>query len=317
MSKIEANKFDLCESNFDLKKGVEQIYSVVSIKAEEKSLRFELFYDEKLPAFVIADYLRFSQVITNLLGNAIKFTPEGKEIRLEIRLLQDLIDTCSIEVRVVDTGIGISKEAQQRLFSSFEQADAETATKYGGTGLGLAISKSIVKLMNGDIWVESEQGKGSAFIFQISVKKGVRETSDEDNASSDTSDLGFLNGKTLLIAEDIEINREVIEAMFEETGAVIEFAENGLQACELFTTGREKYNVILMDFHMPQMDGLSAARNIRAMPFAYATEIPIIAMTADAFTEDVDRSRQAGMNDHIAKPIDFDILMKKLKTWIS
>jgi signal transduction histidine kinase/CheY-like chemotaxis protein len=316
MSKIEANKFELCESNFDLRKGVEQIYSVVSIKAEEKYQRFELFYDERLPAFIIADYLRFSQVITNLLGNAIKFTPEKKAVRLEVRLLQEDSDTCSIEARVIDAGIGISKEAQQRLFGSFEQADAETATKYGGTGLGLAISKSIVKLMGGDIWVESEQGKGSAFIFQIPVKIGVQETSDGGDGGGDISDLGFLNGKTILIAEDIEINREVIEAMFEETGAVIEFAENGIQVCELFSAGREKYNIILMDFNMPKMDGLSAAKSIRAMPFVYAAEIPIIAMTADAFIEDVERSRQAGMNDHVAKPIDFDVLMKKLKNWL-
>ncbi|MDR0411396.1 MAG: response regulator [Treponema sp.] len=316
MSKIEANKLELCEANFNLKKGVEQICTVISIKAEEKDQRFELFYDEKLPTFIIADYLRFTQVITNLLGNAIKFTPEKETVRLELRLLQDDADICSMEVRVVDTGIGISKEMQQRLFSSFEQATAATSVKYGGTGLGLAISKSIITLMHGDIWVESEEGKGSVFIFQIPVKKGTQETSDREDVSSDTSDIGFLNGKTLLIAEDIDINQEVIAAMFEETGAVVEFAENGLHACELFAAGREKYNAILMDFHMPQMDGLSAARNIRAMPFAYAATIPIIAMTADAFTEDVEKSRQAGMNDHISKPIDFDILMKKLKNWL-
>ncbi|MDR0784267.1 MAG: response regulator [Treponema sp.] len=316
MSKIEANKLELCESNFDLKKGIEQIYSVISIKAEEKDQRFELFYDEKLPTFIIADYLRFTQVITNLLSNAIKFTPEKKTVRLELRLLQDDADICSMEVRVVDTGIGISKEMQQRLFGSFEQANAATSAKYGGTGLGLAISKSIITLMHGDIWVESEEGKGSVFIFQIPIKKGIQEASDKEDVSIDASDFGFLNGKTLLIAEDIDINREVIAAMFEGTGAAVEFAENGVRACELFAAGREKYNAVLMDFHMPLMDGLSAARNIRAMPFAYAATVPIIAMTADAFTEDVEKSRQAGMNDHISKPIDFDVLMRKLKVWL-
>jgi len=218
-----------------------------------------------------------------------------------------------LKIEVADNGIGISPNRQKNLFTLYKHTDKFTK-KTESTGLGLAISKRIVELMQGKIWVESELDKGSKFIFTIKAKEGTG-SADIASASSEETDLDFKK-YSILVAEDVEINREIMLAFLEKTGVAIDFAENGKEAVSKFTENPDKYNLILMDIHMPEMDGDEATRVIRAFESQNGNlrkQIPIIAMTADVFQEDIDKCFSAGMNDHIAKPIVTDDLHAKLK----
>jgi CheY-like chemotaxis protein len=215
----------------------------------------------------------------------------------------------ALRFEVADTGIGITPEQQARLFTLFEQADGGMARKYGGAGLGLAISKSLVELMGGAIRVESEPGKGSRFFVELTLQEASPPPEAADQG-------GLLEGCTILLAEDVEINREIAVTLLEDTGAVIDCAENGLEALRLFREAPEKYGAILMDIHMPEMDGFEAARQIRALGVPKAAEIPIIAMTANVFQEDIGKCLAAGMNDHLGKPIDMEQVIRKLQKYL-
>jgi len=415
-----------------------RVYNIVIENVEKKNQKFNVILSRDLNLSYIADDLRLSQVITNLLSNAVKFTPEGGKITLTVEQVKQNDNINTLRFTVSDTGIGMTEEQVARLFNAFEQADGGVSRKYGGTGLGLAISKNIVEKMDGRIWVESEQGAGSSFIFEVNLERtahqdtvifdGIRpedikmlivefETDVRkqfknivenfginadlaacaedalalvDNATRgydivfldydmpETNGMEFINqlsskidkntvviittysewsqiekalsannithfitkpifpssvldtinevvgnklksfniktdttpdvpdfsGVKVILAEDVEINREIFIALLEETHISVDVAENGLIAVEKFKADPDKYDLIVMDIQMPEMDGFQAARTIRALDMPKAKTIPIVAMTANAFKEDVEKCLESGMNDHLAKPID-------------
>jgi signal transduction histidine kinase/CheY-like chemotaxis protein len=447
MSKIEANKFELSPAEFNFEKTLQKVVNVINFRVDEKRQNFTVHLDSAIPRTLVGDDQRLTQVLTNLLANAVKFTPEHGAVRVDTRLLKDEKGLCSIQIDVIDSGIGISAEQQTRLFKSFEQAESSTSRKFGGTGLGLAISKRIVEMMGGRIWVESELGKGSTFSFTIDAVKGadkyasllrpgvnwtnirvlvVDDASEvcayfadiarrlditcdtafsgeealaliERNGSYDiyfvdwkmpgmdgitlsrrikekwtdrfvvvmisatewnvieddakavgvskylpkplfpsaiadciNSCLGLdaqseempegeiddFTGHHILLAEDVELNREIVIALLEPTRLKIDCAENGVEAVKMFSEAPEKYEMIFMDMQMPEMDGLESTRRIRALNVPGAKEIPIVAMTANVFREDIERCLAAGMNDHIGKPLDSEEVLEKLRKYI-
>ncbi|MDR3191987.1 MAG: response regulator, partial [Treponema sp.] len=357
MSKIEANKFELSLADFSFSRMIQNTLTVISFRVEEKSQKFTVKIDEEIPDSLYGDDQRLSQVIVNLLSNAVKFTPEQGSISLEASLdTEGLVavadvsgepekkqvsaappgeDYSVIRVSVTDSGIGINGEQQSRLFSSFVQADSSTSRKYGGTGLGLAISKSIVEMMGGHIWVESEPGKGSAFIFVVPLRKssgpGVAKTAlvvpgsgpagkDGKNPAGreeEAKDRDDFSGRRILLAEDVEVNREIVLALLEPTRLSVECVENGSMAVRVFNASPEAFDMIFMDIQMPEMDGYEATRAIRASVAPNAKTIPIIAMTANVFKEDVEKCLEAGMNGHVAKPLDFEEVLGRLREHLS
>ena len=317
MSKIEAGKMELSEMEFLFQDMITQVTTVMNFKLEEGRQNFSVRINENVPKFIIADKQRLAQVITNLLSNANKFTPEGGNIRLSVHQIEDAGSRCKLQVEVEDDGIGISMEQQARLFRSFEQADNSISRKYGGTGLGLAISKKIIDLMDGEIWIESEPGKGSKFIFTINAGVGASENEKDDTGLTDTEfTMDLFAGKHILAADDVEINREILIALLDGTGVTIDSVENGREACDKFAANPEIYDLILMDLHMPEMDGYEATRIIRTMKLAKARTIPIIAMTANVFREDIEKCMLAGMNDHVGKPLDINTIIAKMKHYL-
>jgi len=449
MSKIEANKFELVPAEFDLEKMLRRVVNVVNFRIEEKKQKFSVHIDRAIPRSLIGDDQRIAQVITNLLVNAIKFTPEKGAITLSVRLAGKGGDICTLQVSVSDTGIGINPEQQEKIFQSFEQAESSTTRKYGGTGLGLAISKSIVEMMGGTIWVQSEPGKGSTFTFtmqllrntveihthispdiniknlrimtvdddpdilsyfmeitqsfgimcdvaisgekalelvdknggyhiyfidwKMPVMDGIQLTreiksrvaentivimisalewsviADEAKAAgvdkflskplfpstiaevineclgvdkqqaeqSKAVDIaGIFSGRRILLVEDVEINREIVITLLEPTGLEIDCAENGVQAVQMFTESPGKYDMIFMDIQMPEMDGYDATRRIRALDIPEAKAVPIVAMTANVFKEDIERCLEAGMNSHVGKPVNFMEVLNRLHAYI-
>jgi signal transduction histidine kinase/DNA-binding response OmpR family regulator len=448
MSKIEANKFELSLTDFVFEKMLQKVVNVINFRMDEKHLEFGVFIDRKIPHCLYGDDLRLAQVITNLLSNAVKFTPDYGSIRLDTVLEREEAGACAIRISVTDSGIGITAEQKSRLFSLFEQADSSTSRKFGGTGLGLAISKRIVEMMGGEIWVDSEPGKGSTFTFRVQIKQG-RQTQKSllapgvgwknlralavddaeeirDYFSEIAGQLGFFlqtagggqealdhiekngaydlyfvdwrmpgmdgvelarrikekggtsviimisaglwtaieaearsagvdkflskplfpsaiadsviqclgqdslvakagqgppamddfSGNRILLAEDMEINREILISLLEPCSLSFDCADNGAEAVQLFTQAPEKYDLIFMDVQMPEMDGYEATRLIRSSGAANAEAVPIIAMTANVFQEDIEKCLAAGMNAHIGKPLELDDLLKTLRTWL-
>ena len=316
MSKIEANKLEISYTNFNLNRMIENIINVISFKVDDKAQDLYVQIDPGLPEFVYGDEQHITQVITNLLSNAVKFTPKNGVIEFSIDITGKKDNKISILVKVKDNGIGISAEQKSRLFKSFVQADGGISRKFGGTGLGLAISKSIIELMGGNISVESNPGSGSIFSFTLNLKV-VDSQNTVCEFDKDYDDItGLFKGKKILLAEDIAINQEIVVALLEETGVFIAIAANGKEAIDKFSMNYDNYNLILMDIQMPEMDGLEASRAIRNMDNPKAKSIPIVAMTANAFKEDVEKCKDAGMNDHIRKPIDFDVLIKTLMKYM-
>ena len=307
VSKIEANKMELAAETFSLRGVIDNVKSIIEIRIAERKQHFTVNLSDDLPNSVTGDDIRLTQIFLNLLSNAVKFTHENGNISLSVRLLETKDDIYYLEAKVKDDGIGITEEQQNRLFRNFEQADKGTSKRYGGTGLGLAITKSIAELMGGGIGVESELGKGSCFTVSFNLLAGG-EVSDTEAESFDFD----FNGKKALLVEDVDINTEVILAMFEDSGMLIDCAENGEEAVNKFTADPLKYDIIFMDIQMPIMDGYTATEIIRKSGLPNAETIPILAMTANAFSEDVAKARAAGMNDHISKPIDYDLLRRKI-----
>ncbi|MDR0310080.1 MAG: response regulator [Acidobacteriota bacterium] len=444
ISKIESGKFELSPVEFQFENMLQQVVTVNNFRIEDKKQNLMVHLDSSIPKVLLADEQRLAQVITNLFGNAVKFTPENGSIGINTYFLGEEEGACTIKVSVTDTGIGISSEQKARLFKSFQQAESSTARKFGGTGLGLAISKSIVEMMDGKIWVESELGKGATFAFTFQAKR-IRDkkdySSDWNNirilaidddpvsleyfcdivkshgAKCDMAqsageallavkkngayDLYFMDyripgmdgieltrllkekggnplvllsaadwseieseaikagvdkflskplfpskverainecigavrpeqedkgkypavvddfdGRRILLAEDIEINREIVLALLEPTHLKIDCAENGAEALRMFSKAPKKYDAIFMDIQMPEMDGYEATRRIRAMDIPEAKDIPIVAMTANVFKEDIEKCLDAGMNSHLGKPLDLDEVMDKLRTYL-
>lgn len=448
MSKIEADKFELSYTDFDFEKMLQKVVSVNNFRVEEKRQQLVVIIDENIPDVIICDEIRLAQVVSNLVSNAVKFTPEKGHVRIEAKLILEKEGECTIQIEVKDTGIGLSGEQQSRLFRSFEQADSGTARKYGGTGLGLAITKSIIEMMDGDVWIESELGMGAIFGFTIKAKRGtnkkqqflaqgvkwenvrllavddapeIREYFEDaakrlgvycDVAKSGEEALaliekngfydicfvdwkmpgmdgiqltksiknmgnrsvvimisavewgqieneakaagvdkilskplfvsnladcinqciggptpvkeeranpqeeGIFAGRRILLVEDVEINREIVMALLEPSGLIIDIAENGLVAVEMYGQNPAAYQMIFMDIHMPQMDGYEATRKIREMEKDGGKKVPIVAMTANVFKEDIEQCLAAGMNDHVGKPLNFDEVMNAIKKYL-
>ena len=310
MSKIDSGKFELTKSDFCLQDIVGRIMSVLSISINEKKLSFSQNIDKKIPKMLVGDDQRLAQVLTNLLANAIKFTPSEGQIRLDARLIGKTPSHCTIQIDVSDTGIGISEEQQKALFGAFQQADINISRKYGGTGLGLSIAKNIIGMMNGKIWVKSTLGTGSVFSFTCKLELGFGRVKQNAKESS-VSEVSF-DGKTILLAEDIEINTEIVKALLEPLGISIVSAADGAEAVKLFEEAEGNFDAVLMDVQMPEMDGYEATRKIRTSSFPNAKSIPIIAMTANVFREDVEKCLASGMNGHVGKPIDFEEVIKVL-----
>ena len=316
MSKIEANKFELSSEEFDFEKTVQRVLNINNFRIKEKNQKLQVHIDPAIPKNLIGDNLRLAQIITNLMGNAVKFTGGNGTIGLNASLQEKGNSLCTIQISVSDTGIGISSEQQRRIFTPFEQAESSTTRKYGGTGLCLSISKNIVNLMGGRIWVESEKGKGSTFYFTVQMKYSEDSGHEQNNPEEQPLISGLFAGKNILLAEDVEINREIVQALLEPTQAEIDYAVNGREAVTKLCEAPDKYDIILMDLQMPEMDGYEATRHIRAMNLPQAKRIPIIAMSANVFREDVEKCMEAGMDGHVGKPLDFNETMNKLCVYL-
>jgi CheY-like chemotaxis protein/two-component sensor histidine kinase len=324
MSKIEANKLELSFVNFSFKKMIDKTVNVIGFRVEEKRQRFDVKIDERIPSFLLGDDIRLAQIITNLLSNAVKFTPSGGQVRLEAAFIKTENRRCTVQVSVSDTGIGISPEQQAKLFSSFAQAESGTSRKFGGTGLGLAISKRLIEMMGGKIWIESEAGAGASFIFTLELEAGTEDAASAGEADKDGAVDDF-SAHCILLAEDVEVNREIVLALLEPTGIQVDCAENGREAFEMFRADPKKYDMILMDVQMPEMDGYEATRRIRALEAHLAAEetgavllpVPIIAMTANVFREDIEKSLAEGMNGHLGKPLNFEEVLEKLRRYLT
>jgi len=321
MSKIGADKLELSETDFLLSDLLRQVHTIIGYKIEQKEQHLRIEIGEDVPKALVADRQRLAQVIANLLSNANKFTAENGHILLRVERLaaeeRNAQDRIELRFTVEDDGIGISPEQQKKLFQAFEQGDGSISRRYGGTGLGLVISKRIVELMGGRIWIESEEGQGTRFLFTIRSRIGsTPEAAEETMVPRDAAPVDY-SGKRILLAEDAPLNREIVIELLRDTGLEIVVAENGRIACELFAAAPETFNMIFMDIQMPEMDGYEAVRRIRAMDIPWAAAIPIVAMTANVFREDIENCHAAGMNDHLGKPLAEGMLLSKLKEYLA
>jgi len=322
MSKIEADKLELNPVAFDFENMIDKVIDIINFRVVEKCQTLTLDIDKNIPRVLICDDQRLAQIIANLLSNAVKFTPEYGAISLCVKLSQQENGICEIQFDIADTGVGISKEQLAGLFKPFQQAESSTTRKYGGTGLGLAITKRIVELMEGSISVSSAPGEGSTFTFNIRVEMPDDKTMSELSESSDnkenevTGQSDQYAGYSMLLVEDVDINQEIVMALLEPTLLKIDCAQNGAEAVRIFKEAPEAYNIIFMDVQMPVMDGFEATRLIRLLNAPNAKTIPIIAMTANVFKEDVENCLKAGMNGHIGKPVDFKTVLQILRQYL-
>ena len=308
LSKIEAGQMTLDSEKFQIAQLLANVNSVVLDQARQKSLALNYTVDPLIPQILRGDLLRLSQILINLLGNAIKFTPSGR-IDVEVAQRSHTGDAIRLAIAVRDTGIGMTASQQERLFHAFSQADSSITRKYGGSGLGLSICQRLVKLMGGEIAVSSQPGQGSCFSFEINLEApGEQNAANGQGAGSNNA--GILAGKRVLLVEDIPTNQLVAGEMLSELGLNVVTVDNGREALDEMARNGLRYDIILMDIQMPEMDGLEATRRLRgglALP-----ELPIVAMTAHALDEERERCLAAGMNDFISKPIDPDTLRQVL-----
>jgi len=324
MSKIEASKVELREAELYLRNLLDKAASFVEFRMEAKRHAFSVNVADDVPAFFLGDDQRLTQILTNLLTNAALYTPERGEIGLDVSVLGEEAGVCELRFEVSDNGIGISPEHRKRLFRMFERADNSASARYEGTGLGLAISKRLVELMGGGITVESEPGKGSRFAFTVKLtrvekpeeKTGSGDVPDESSGGEAEILNSRFQGKRLLVAEDVEINREILITQLEGTGLSIDVAQNGREAVAAVAANPDLYDLVFMDMRMPEMDGLEATRQIRALLADNPRRLPIVAMTANVFTDDIESCLEAGMNDHIGKPLDMRIVLDKLRKYL-
>ncbi|MCF6147785.1 MAG: response regulator [Candidatus Kuenenia sp.] len=299
ISKIEAGHVEFSEDVFSLKDVIEDSITMMKTPANKKGVELVCSLQQNLPGLLVGDQTRLRQIIINLVGNAIKFTSEGK-VALEVSNTNKSLDSCTLLFSVSDTGIGISKDKQKKIFEAFAQADSSTTREYGGTGLGLAICKQLVELMGGSIWVESEPNKGSTFSFAISFKPGKNAPARKEPLRSKT--FSIKSPLKILLVEDNKDNQTLILAYLNKSSLLIDTAENGQAALEKFVN--TNYDLVLMDVEMPVMDGYTATKKIREWEKAKGKEpTPIIALTAHALSEHKEKSLAIGCTGHITKPI--------------
>ncbi len=326
MSKIESGKVELRHECFNFRAFLQDFENLYGEQAKSKGISYETVLASDLEVQIIGDSLRLNQVLSNLLSNALKFTPAKGIIKLRVSKTGEDQENVYLRFEVIDTGCGIAEENYDKIFESFEQENVDVTYKYGGTGLGLSIVKRFTQLMGGGIHVTSVQGSGSTFTVDLpfgKIKESGKPTrfSDIDGRSDLARDCYVIDydfkGKRILLVEDNELNREIAEELIGATGASVESAEDGVQAVKKFKESAEGYyDLILMDVQMPHMDGYEATRCIRALGRSDAQKVPIFAMTANAFAEDVQKSREAGMNAHISKPLDIRAVYKQMNRYL-
>ena len=326
MSKIESGKVELRHESFNFRAFLQDFENLYGEQAKSKGISYETILASDLEVQIIGDSLRLNQVLSNLLSNALKFTPAKGMIKLRVSKTGEDQENVYLRFEVIDTGCGIAEENYDKIFESFEQENVDVTYKYGGTGLGLSIVKRFTGLMGGGIHVTSVQGSGSTFTVDLpfgKIKESGKPTRFSDiNGRNDLAkdcyavDYDF-KGKRILLVEDNELNREIAEELIGVTGASVESAEDGVQAVEMFKESADGYyDLILMDVQMPHMDGYEATRCIRALGRSDAQKVPIFAMTANAFAEDVQKSREAGMNAHISKPLNIRAVYKQMNRYL-
>ncbi len=302
MSRIESGRMELKARDFSFREFLEQINVIVEGQCQEKGLSYLCQVGESVSERFYGDALRLKQVLINILGNAVKFTEVPGEVSLSVEQLADGEERCRLRFTVKDSGLGMDPDFLPRLFEAFSQEDSGKTSKYGGSGLGMAITKKLVELMGGEIAVESEKGVGST--FTVTVPLTLSTAAPEETAENELPDAS-LTGRRILMAEDMEQNADILRELLEMEGGSVQYAKNGALAVELFRDSPPGFfDAILMDVRMPVMDGLEATRRIRGLPRPDAKSIPIIAMTANVFAEDVEQTLQAGMNAHLSKPIE-------------
>ena len=330
MSRIESGKIELTEVPVDLFKMLNDVRDMFAEQMESKHINFTVEFSNVTNRHVFCDKGHFNRVLLNLVSNAYKFTPDGGKIEMTLRQLGGRKNFAEYELHVKDSGIGMSPEFAKKIFEPFEREKTSTVSGVQGTGLGMAITKSIIDLMRGKISVVTEKGKGTEFI--VNVKFEINHEPPQDNINFEvvnpidkTKEI-FVDApiveeipapKKILLAEDIEVNREIAIMILEEFGFAVEVAVNGKEAVEKISASREgEFDVILMDVQMPIMDGYAATQAIRALENKKLASIPIIAMTANAFNEDIEKAKSVGMNAHIPKPLDVPTMMETLKKFI-
>ena len=325
MSRIESGRLTLRNEEFRFREMLDQVSTMIDGQCRDKGLRYDCRIRGDVDDYYIGDDMKLKQVIINILGNSVKFTPVGGQVSLLVEALPRFEDQAPLRFVMRDTGIGMDKEFLPKIFEAFSQENPNKANKYGSTGLGMAITKNLVRMMNGTIDVDSEKGVGSTFTVTVTLRASGRKADAERTKAPQAQNLpdtdkrqkAELEGRHILLAEDMPINAEIMMEILDMRGISVDHAENGQLAVELFEKSAvHSYDAILMDVRMPVLDGLGAAQAIRALDRPDAKEIPIIALTANAFDEDVQRSLQAGMNAHLSKPVDPDHLFDTLERLI-
>ena len=302
MTGFDTDRFDFSPKPFSFNNMIASVVNNVTQMAKAKEQVFFTEIDSGIYDWVESDERRLKQVLMNLLSNAIKFTPAKGSIQLSAKMMEQTDNECTIRFDVTDNGIGISAEMLERLLQVFEQADNSITREHGGMGLGLPLAKRIVDLMRGDLLIESEPGKGSRFTCTVCLGISKGPSQDTDNASVNLN----LAGKRILVVDDVELNRDILFAMLEDTGALLDGACNGEEAVQMFS--RDKYDLVFMDLHMPVMDGFTAAKNIRASAQPWAKTIPLIAVSAETSIELHSKCLEAGIDEHLAKPVAMETL---------
>lgn len=316
-SKVEAGKMDIEHIEFEPKVIATDVCELIRPRVEKLPIKITLSIDSKLPVKIIGDPGRYRQVLINLMGNGAKFTLKG-ELELAISMEDENADSITLHTTVRDTGIGIARGKLETIFEPFKQADGSTTREYGGTGLGLAICRKIARLMDGNVWAESEPGRGTVFHFTAQMKKSngqIREskpvtclTINEEEEKAKTK----ISAK-ILLAEDNPVNLKLATLILNKAGHKVTPARNGRQAVEIFTAAPDDFDLIIMDIQMPEMDGLEATKEIRKSGFS---RIPIIAMTANAMKGDRETCITAGMNDYISKPVKRELVFETIDKWM-
>jgi len=303
LAKVDAGKMIFEKIAFKMASSISAMVHIFETKIVEKNLKLIRYYDPRIPSVVVGDPVRLHQIVLNLLSNAVKFTTDG-EIEVSIRLISDESDSVTIEFAIRDTGIGIPKEKIEHIFENFQQASSNTARLYGGTGLGLAIAKKLVESQGGAIYVKSKPKEGSTFSFILPFQK----TDDKAELEIDTVDLDpEVRNIKVLVVEDIELNQLLMKTLLDDFRFEHDIAVNGRIAIEKLKS--KSYDIILMDLQMPEMNGFEATRYIRNQ---MNSSIPIIALTADVTTADLEKCKLVGMNDYISKPVDERLLYNKI-----
>ena len=336
LSKLEQGKFEIYNDEVELKYMLQMTASTVKFTLKEKHISYDYEIDPDIPDIIITDEYQLSHIILNLLYSAIKNTPPQGTINTKIsKTIQEKTGKKILNIKVHNSGPGLNIDQQKDLLGIFEQADESTEKLHSGTGVGLAIVKGIIEFMGGSISIESVPKQGATLFVELPYdvqKTGEAEEKDEADASkTDTAvaqeateddDGQIFKGLNLLVVEDVELNREIVISILEDTGLNIDSAENGVQAVEMYKKDPAKYNLILMDIHMPEMDGYEATKQIRAMEKELMEKgevkkrLPIIAMTANVFRSDIEKCLEVGMDSHLGKPIDFEQVLIELQKYL-